>query len=103
MRIRTLTAVIFLTVAPLIGGCAGIMPDQVTQEPRDDAIIATKIKAQLIEAEDLDAAAINVDSSEGVVTLSGFVETEAQKQQAQTLAAAQVGGSQQIVNNIEVK
>jgi osmotically-inducible protein OsmY len=100
MRIKT--AALVLLFAQLLSGCTGIMPDQITQEPRDDAIIATRIKAQLIEAKDLDAAAINVESDQGMVTLSGFVETDAQKQQAATLAG-DVSGNRRVINNIEVK
>jgi osmotically-inducible protein OsmY len=99
MRIKT--AALVLLFAQLLSGCAGIMPGQITQEPRDDAIIATRIKAQLIEAKDLDAAAINVESDQGMVTLSGFVETDAQKQQAATLAG-DVSGNRRVINNIEV-
>lgn len=91
----------FLIAALLLCGCAGLT-GTITPEPRDDAIIATKIKAALIDDPALDAAAIHVESDAGAVTLSGFVETEAQRRLAETLARS-VDGVKQVSNQIEVK
>jgi hyperosmotically inducible periplasmic protein len=51
---------------------------------------------------DLDAAAIHVEASDGVVQLSGFVEKESQRQLARTVAQ-RVPGVKQVKNRIEVK
>ena len=94
----TLCAV--LAVALTLGGCAGF-GTEITPEPRGDAVIATRIKGGLIEDETLDAAAIHVEADQGRVTLSGFVETEAQKNRAAEIARQEAGG--EVDNRIEVK
>ena len=99
---RPLTLSMLVIISQLTIGCAGFMTEEVAQEPRDDAVIATRIKAQLIESSELDAAAIRVESDQGQVTLDGFVETKSQKDRAEALAK-QVTGVKQIVNKIEVK
>ncbi len=55
-----------------------------------------------LDALDLDAAAIHVEASKGVVQLSGFVEKESQRQLARAVAQ-RVSGVKQVKNRIEVK
>lgn len=83
-------------------GCANHSPSEIEQEPAADAATAARIKTALIEDPDLDAAAINVDVTAGVVQLKGFVETEAQRRQAAN-AAKNIPGVGQVKNDIEVK
>ena len=92
---------IFLVVTLTLGGCAGIS-GEITPEPRDDAIIATKIKAQLIDSQQLAAAAIKVESDGGAVTLSGFVDNEDQSRKAESLARS-VDGVVNVTNQLDVK
>ncbi|MFO1431651.1 MAG: BON domain-containing protein [Candidatus Competibacteraceae bacterium] len=75
--------------------------DVVKEEPPQDAAIATKVKAKLIE-ERVGAAAIRVESDQGIVKLSGFVDSEQQRQRATTLARS-VPGVKSVNNTIEVK
>lgn len=82
----------------LSAGCAGgiVLPSG------DDAALAARVKGRLIEADDIDAAALRVVSRDGVVTLSGFVETAAQRRRAETLAR-DAPGLRELRNRIEVK
>ena len=60
------------------------------------------IKAKLIEAKELKAAAIHVDASNGTVTLSGFVETESQRQLASSITQ-RTPNVKRVDNQIKVK
>ena len=53
----------------------------------DDSVITTKVKAALIKADGVPASAISVETFRGVVLLSGFVDTAAQKPAAEAIAA----------------
>jgi hyperosmotically inducible protein len=66
-----------------------------------DAAMTAAVKAALIAAPDLSALAIDVDTSNSVVTLNGTVKSEAQKSQAVD-AAAKVNGVKSVVSNLTV-
>jgi hyperosmotically inducible protein len=53
----------------------------------DDSVITTKVKAALLKADGVPAAAISVETFRGVVLLSGFVDTAAQRTAAEAVAA----------------
>ena len=53
----------------------------------DDSVITTKVKAALLKADGVPAGAISVETFSGVVLLSGFVDTAAQKTAAGAVAA----------------
>lgn len=92
-----------LLVIITLSGCAGLLNSgTVNDEPREEVILAMKVKAALIEEPKLSAAAIHVEISNDVVILSGFVETESQRQLASTVSR-KVPGVKKIDNKIEVK
>lgn len=67
----------------------------------DDATIATKTKAALVDSSKVSAADINVDVYKGSVQLSGFVDS--QTEEAAVLAAAgKVEGAVKVVDAIVV-
>lgn len=68
----------------------------------DDAAITASVSASLVKDPDLSAFKINVDTSGGVVTLSGPAPNQAAKDRAETLAK-EVSGVKQVNNNLEVK
>ncbi|SNX59325.1 BON domain-containing protein [Nitrosomonas ureae] len=82
--------------------CAGFNPDATEETPREDIILAMKIKAKLIEAEELKAAAIHVEAANGSVRISGFVETESQRKLASSIIQ-QFPDVKQINNQLKVK
>ncbi len=67
----------------------------------DDAVIAATIKAGLLDNRNTSGTRINVDSNDGVVQLSGFARSEAEKTYA-TKVAAGVSGVKKVVNNVAV-
>jgi osmotically-inducible protein OsmY len=95
--IGSLLAVVWLS------SCTGLFASKgVEEEPHDDVRVAMQVKAELIKVPALDAAAIHIEASKGVVQLSGFVEKESQRQLARTVAQ-RVSGVKQVKNRIEVK
>lgn len=55
-------------------------------EEIDDAVIVTKIKAKLAADMDVAATSINVDSQDGVVTLTGTLKSHEARRQAEQIA-----------------
>jgi hyperosmotically inducible protein len=100
---RSLFLLCYLLAAIVIGGCAGLFKDEgVKEEPRNDVIVAMRVKADLIKTPELGAAAIHVEASDGVVHLTGFVEEATQRQLASTVAQ-RISGVRQVKNDIEIK
>ena len=54
----------------------------------DDGVATTRVKSAITSADFGDGVAINVDTYNGVVLLTGFADTSASKQRAGELAAA---------------
>ena len=65
----------------------------------DDKVIGLKVKAEFVGASDVDALNIDVDVNNGVVTLSGVVESRAMRDEAIRLADSLVG-VKRVVNNL---
>ncbi len=67
----------------------------------DDATITAKLKAKLLANEKLKALDIHVTTNQGVVDLTGTVDSSVQKADAERLAK-DVDGVKDIKNDIEV-
>ncbi len=68
----------------------------------DDTAITTKVKADIIAEPGLSALKIDVDTKDGVVTLTGTVDSAAMKDRAQQVAQG-VSGVKSVVDNLVVK
>jgi osmotically-inducible protein OsmY len=68
----------------------------------EDATITGEIKTKMMADSTVPATKINVDTKEGVVTLTGEVESAAAKQKAETIAKA-VNGVKNVKNDLTVK
>jgi hyperosmotically inducible periplasmic protein len=68
----------------------------------DDGVVTTKVKAALIADTAVKAHEVNVETREGVVKLSGFVDSNDAKSKAAELAG-RVAGVKQVQNDIRVK
>jgi osmotically-inducible protein OsmY len=66
-----------------------------------DAGITTKVKSKFLGDTDVPGLKIDVDTTDGVVTLTGTVETAAEKQRAMELAKA-TDGVKNVVDRIKV-
>ena len=83
-------------------GCSATPTRESTGEFVDDSTITTKVKAAFVKDKMVKASDVSVETFKGVVQLSGFVDTHAEKAEAGRLAAA-VRGVTDVKNNITVK
>lgn len=94
MRTKRITLLAALAAALLAGGVA--------EAARPDSWITAKVKSKLAAAKDVGAFGTNVDTRDGVVTLRGEVDTEAEK----TLAgryAREIEGVRRVDNQLVVR
>src|SRR5262245_41196690 len=68
----------------------------------DDSVITAIVKSKLAVDNETSSANINVDTRSGVVTLTGVVTTQANKQQAERIAR-NTEGVTRVINNITVE
>src|SRR3954462_10238056 len=91
-----------ITIASFQTGCSATPTRQSTGEYIDDAAITTKVKAALVKDPVVKATEVKVDTFQGVVQLSGFVDNNEQRAQAERIAAS-TAGVQSVRNNITLK
>lgn len=102
-KLVSLFAVVgLLSLGVLAGGCASTATSTSTGEYVDDAVITTKVKSALLGKDDVKSFDISVETLLGVVQLSGFVDTAAQKTAAGKVASG-VKGVKEVKNNLIVK
>jgi hyperosmotically inducible periplasmic protein len=92
---------LILTIFPLLLAChtpAGRTAGEVV----DDSTITTKVKAKLFDDDQLSGFAISVKTFKGEVTLTGAVESAAQKARA-TIIAKNVSGVISVNNLLQLK
>jgi hyperosmotically inducible protein len=68
----------------------------------DDSVVTARVKAQFVSVKGLKTMDINVKTEDGVVTLAGVVESQAQADLAAQVAE-QVVGVKKVINAIQVK
>jgi osmotically-inducible protein OsmY len=104
--VTTLTLVTTLMLGGLLVGsvtaCSSSRTSESTGEYIDDSVINNKVRAEIVGDKDLSLFQIDVASYKGVVQLSGFVNSQAAKDRAGTIAAG-VKGVRQVHNNLIVK
>jgi osmotically-inducible protein OsmY len=102
---KVLAAIFATTLAIGVTGCASDSNRRGVDETgavASDSWITTKVKSDLAVEKDVSATQIHVDTYEGVVTLSGTVETQAESNKAAQVAR-DIKGVKSVVNNIQVK
>ncbi len=91
-----------LGFAAIGSGCASTSTKESTGEYVDDAAITVKVKAALVKDDTVKAREVNVETFKGIVQLSGFVSTSAEKAQAGLIARG-IQGVTDVKNNIAIK
>jgi hyperosmotically inducible protein len=100
---KILTICLTLAFAALTAACSSTATSRGTGQVFDDATITTKVKTQIARDDGIgQAAAINVDTYRGVVSLAGFVDNEKQASSA-VKAARSVEGVKEVKNNLQIK
>lgn len=90
------------TVSAITGGCAATPTHESTGQYVDDATITTKVKAAFAGDDVVKAFDVHVETYQGVVQLSGFVDIPEQASRAEMLAK-NVAGVRSVKNDIHVK
>ena len=85
-----------------LAGCAGTTTNQSTGEYIDDASITTKVKSMMIADSEVSALHIIVETSKGVVRLTGSANSRHEADKA-SLIARNVAGVKSVDNDIYVK
>jgi hyperosmotically inducible protein len=94
---RLRLALPLLAALAMVSGLAGVARAQ----GANDGYIAATIKAALLDNRNTSGTRINVDSQQGVVQLSGFASSEAERAAA-TKVAQGVEGVTKVVNNVAI-
>jgi hyperosmotically inducible periplasmic protein len=76
----------FVLMAVLVAGCAATPEQRSTGEVIDDAAITTKVKTNLLADPVVSGFAISVETSRSVVSLTGIVNSDAERQRAIQIA-----------------
>ena len=99
-----LQAVILAASLVVLGasGCAVTSGQSTTGEYVDDAALTASVKSKLAEDTTVSAARISVESMKGVVQLSGFATSTAEKQRAVELARS-TKGVRSVQDSIQVQ
>ncbi|MCB1055468.1 MAG: BON domain-containing protein [Acidobacteria bacterium] len=94
---------LFLPLAVLVIslGAVACSSTQPPSEQVDDAVVTTKIKTKITADPELNPFEIHVDTEEGVVRLSGTVDTADDRAEAEKLAR-KTEGVRRVVNDIQV-
>lgn len=96
-------AIAVLAGATLAGsGCAVVRGQESAGAYVDDVGVTTAVKAKFVEDKTVDAAAIRVETLNGMVQLSGFAKSNAEKAQAEYLAR-NTKGVRSVRNDIIVR
>ncbi len=98
MRMMNDALLVLLCIA--ITGCA-LHPKKVVEERVDDTAITSRVRSKLANDGTLHLFRINVDTRQGIVTLSGTLPTEDRKRRASEIAAGVVG-VRQVENLLQV-
>lgn len=98
--VKVLSALMFTGI---LGACAPTQTSRGTGQVIDDAALTARVKTNIAKSESFsEAAQVNVDTYRGVVSLSGFVDSEKQKRDLGQVAK-QVAGVEKVFNNLQIK
>lgn len=99
---RGLAAVASASWFALATGCAAMHGQESVGAYVDDSAITTTVKARLVEDKTVDARAIEVETSNGNVVLSGSARTPLEKSTAESIAM-KVSGVKTVQNNVRLR
>ncbi len=68
----------------------------------EDSVLIAKVKTALVQQKGLEGFAVHVNAYQGVVQLSGFIDSDVNKELAGQITRS-VDGVQEVVNNLIVK
>lgn len=100
MDLKTLlTAALLASSTLIVAGCAHDGHQRTGGEVVDDVTITAKVKSALLAEKDVNSMDIKVETFNGTVQLSGFVDSQWQIDKAVQVASA-VNGVQHVKNDL---
>lgn len=97
-----LTVFLAAVIATAVNGCASTKTQSSTGQYIDDSAITTKVKAKLVDDPVVSGLRISVETYKGVVQLSGFANSRAERNQAEEIAR-ETEGVRSVKNDIHLK
>jgi osmotically-inducible protein OsmY len=97
--VKFLVGIVLITV---FLGCAATQKHESTGQYVDDSVITTKVKAAIFNEPTLKSLQINVKTYQGVVQLSGFVDSDQSVKKAGEIAVS-IEGVKSVENDLIVK
>jgi hyperosmotically inducible protein len=97
-----LGSVIATSALMACGGCAVARDQESVGGYVDDATVTARVKAKFVADDEVSAMAFGVETLKGVVQLSGFAKSEAERARAGALALS-VPGVVAVTNSIRVR
>jgi hyperosmotically inducible protein len=91
-------ALVVCAAVPMLDGCKSTQPAGVQM---NDSAITTKVKSKMTTDSDVKARNIDVTTDEGVVYLTGRVESQREKDEAERIAR-ETDGVTKVVNHLKV-
>ena len=102
-RILSSVCVALCLALPIVwAGCAATSTRQSTGDYVDDSVITSKVKTDLAQDKILSLFQISVETYNGVVQLSGFVNSRETADHAASIAR-QVKGVREVKNSLAIK
>jgi osmotically-inducible protein OsmY len=98
MNRRTWQLIASLPVAAML---AVVLTGGIARADVDDAWLTSKVKLSLLTAQDMRGTHIDVDVDHNIVTLSGRVRSDAERDRAEVIAS-RTGGVRSVRNNLQV-
>lgn len=102
IHIHRLIALLIAMAVFVMFGCAGTQASRSTGTYIDDKTISTKVEAQLAADSLTQAIQVEVETYNGVVQLSGFVDKEQTLQRAEEITRG-VAGVKDVKNNLVLR
>jgi osmotically-inducible protein OsmY len=100
MELALQTLTVISAILLFLNGCRTVRGENVG-ENLDDGALATSVKTQLASDKLVTLTRVGVETNNGIVHLTGEVETTDQKSRV-GLVTSQVKGVKQVVNNLQV-
>jgi len=101
-KLKRFSAALILAATVSALGCATQSEPQSPGAYLGDSWITTKVKSAILNEPSLKVTQINVETYEGVVQLSGFVDNAASRTKAAEIARS-VQGVKTVKNNLELR
>ena len=99
---RIMKFLVLLVVTIALMGCASTQKQSSPGDYIDDTVITTKVKAAIFDDPNLRVMQISVETRQGIVQLSGFVDSAQDVRRAGEVARG-VGGVKSVKNDLIVK